>query len=668
MMKKRSVLSGLADWYLDGGALKAIGRTILILGIVFALVWIGIGRIEMDRAATAEREILYERAFAEQQTTEYKKLVKAYNDTEKANKKLADPAEHAPLPEVPELARDIKELSNPPQVKKSTQNFSGAYKLKYALPAVFVLVAAVIVGGLLISHDKFSLWFASGGVAGRIGHTLLLLGLAAALVIVCIGVVDMHQDAAEAHQAEYAKRYAAQQKADLWTLQMNAQEDAALGREVGVVPETAEEIVTAVDPIKLPVGDFTGLFVAQYLMWAVIALIGGLGCNWLFGHLDDGAVKTLGRLIVVVGVICGLVWMTLGMIEKNQAAAYESAVLYARDLTTQQERDFTTQQRTAAAAVKKGERPAYVPETSDELYKLSKAIKKTISDDNYVGAYMLEHALPSYVLIAVSVVLGCALCCHDRLRAWFTAGGGLCTLGRLVMVACLIGAVVIAVQGVETLYTDAQAEHQQEYAEKYARRQQTELKNLQKEAAAAEKAGEEPPVVPETAEEIVTAIKPIELPMEDYTMPFITGPVFKAVLVAAAGFLASWILSNIAGWCKAFAAGWPKRSIAGVVFVAGALAAAYLLLSGVWRVMQIESSTLPEIGRILLFDHVVWAVLALAAGTAVAWIIGAEPQDHSDEPVRVRVESQTWVCPGCGTENQRHVGACSSCGETKPAE
>ena len=70
MMKKRSVLSGLADWYLDGGALKTIGRTILILGIVFALVWIGIGRVEMDRAATAEQKILYERAFAEQQTTE----------------------------------------------------------------------------------------------------------------------------------------------------------------------------------------------------------------------------------------------------------------------------------------------------------------------------------------------------------------------------------------------------------------------------------------------------------------------------------------------------------------------------------------------------------------------------------------------------------------------
>ncbi len=614
-MKKGSFFSG------QGGVLKTIGRTIIILGIIFAIVWTAIGMADMNKAATAERDILYNRAYAEQQVVEYKKWVSDYE------KQQADPdkvAEEDRLAEPPASAEQV-EVKNKPVVKKSNDNYIGNFNLKYGLPALFVLVGTLAVGLVLCSHDKFFGWLFEGTLLMKLGRIVMVLCIIAAVVVIGVGRVELYRDATAAHTEEYNARYAMQQNTEFTKLQAAAAADET----ASVVPADASEIVTAISPIDLPLNIYDGFYTTGYFNWAVVLLVAGIGLYWIILGADDNGLKGVGRLLIVTGLVIALVWTGIGQIEKNQAAFDEREMLYERAYVEQQEKDYKKLDSAAKAAARKGEEPPYVPASASEL-TLEKPPKVLVEDDNYSGTYILNYALPAYVVMGLLVVLGFVLCNTDKVTAWFAQGGVMKKIGRTLTVLGVIVAIVFAAMGVVNMYEDATEAQQLKYYKKYIKQQDKEFTALEKAARAAEKAGEPAPDMPEDASGIVTAVEPVELSLDDHITGFITGCFFHALIALVAGIGSGWIVSNVVDWFKALVKAGPRRVIAGVCFWIGALVAVYFLAIGLIRILQIEKSTLPAVGEILMSEYVIWSVVALGIGVALRWMILKLPSTVND--------------------------------------
>lgn len=206
---------------------------------------------------------------------------------------------------------------------------------------------------------------------------------------------------------------------------------------------------------------------------------------------------------------------------------------------------------------------------------------------------------------------------------WLTAGGMMKCIGRTITLIAIIAALVITGVGVVNMYQDAEADRVVAYDKAYTKQQSKEYKALKKENDKAIKEGLEPPHdLPENVEDYqVVELPVVKLSLDDHVGPFITKYIVWAVVVLAAGIFLGWVVSNVADWIKAMIAAGFVRVIAGVFLWAGLVIAAVLVIMGLVRILQINKSTLPEVGKILMEGYVFWAVIAAGVGYALQWMI-----------------------------------------------
>lgn len=206
---------------------------------------------------------------------------------------------------------------------------------------------------------------------------------------------------------------------------------------------------------------------------------------------------------------------------------------------------------------------------------------------------------------------------------WLMEGGIMKMIGRVVMLVGIIAALVIVGIGVKEMYADAIVARDEAYQKAYEKQQKNEYKALEKENKAAVKAGEEPPhVLPESYLELVPQQLPVvKLDLEDHMGDFVTGYLGWAIIPLAAGIFLGWVIGNLVPWFKAMQAAGPVRVTAGAIFWAGVIIAAGFLLAGLWRILNITSSTLPEVGSILAKEYLIWSAAALGCGFGIQRVI-----------------------------------------------
>lgn len=129
---KESLFVRIRRWYTDGGVLKMIGRTFLLIGIIIALAFASVGYVNMLNTRNADQAAKYEENVKKAQDRAYKQLVK---DAKKAEKNGEVP------PEVPEDASMIEVEVKP--VVLDLGNYVGDYITTYVFWAIISLAAGV---------------------------------------------------------------------------------------------------------------------------------------------------------------------------------------------------------------------------------------------------------------------------------------------------------------------------------------------------------------------------------------------------------------------------------------------------------------------------------------------------------------------------------------------
>lgn len=323
---------------------------------------------------------------------------------------------------------------------------------------------------------------------------------------------------------------------------------------------------------------------------------------------------------------------------------------------------------------------------------------------------------------------------------WLTTGGVMKTIGRVITLVGIIVALVMTGIGAVDMYKEADAARDVAYEKAYVKQQKKEYKAAQKANTTAEKNGEALPYpdLPATQEEWeVVELPVVKLSFDDHIGGFITGYVGWAVLVLLAGVFLGWCVGSVPEWIAGMKAAGPVRVIAGAFFWAGVVVAACFVGAGLLRILKINKSTLPEVGKILFDEYVIWAVAAVGCGYGIQQIMNKGPKTHAAvfespksnavckwlylvvlflapfavaaclmaairmgwvtgliglavvgvvllvtwlfsgvcplvrtkeeiEAERIRRDRTSWVCPACGHENARSTGACDACGEIKP--
>ncbi|MBQ2952409.1 MAG: hypothetical protein IJE07_02520 [Clostridia bacterium] len=214
---------------------------------------------------------------------------------------------------------------------------------------------------------------------------------------------------------------------------------------------------------------------------------------------------------------------------------------------------------------------------------------------------------------------------------WLTTGGLLKTIGRVVMLIGIAAAVVILAIGFKEIYDAAVAEREASYEKQYASQQKSEFNKKTRENNKAIKNGEEPPhELPETYQEYVLPNPPVvRLDLESQMGTFVTGYLGWAILPLAGGIFLGWIIGNVMSWFRALRKAGPVRVTAGAFLWVGIIIAGAFLLAGLWHVVNIRSSTLPEVGKILMENYLIWSAAALGCGYGIQQIILKAKEMHT---------------------------------------
>ena len=214
---------------------------------------------------------------------------------------------------------------------------------------------------------------------------------------------------------------------------------------------------------------------------------------------------------------------------------------------------------------------------------------------------------------------------------WLTTGGVMKAIGRVITLVGIIVALAVTGVGVVDMYKEAEAARDVAYEKAYVKQQKKEYKAAQKANTEAEKNGEALPYpdLPATQEEWeVVELPVVKLNFDDHIGGFITGYVGWAVLALIAGIFLGWCIGSIPEWIVSMKAAGPVRVIAGAFFWGGVVVAACFVGAGLWKILKINKSTLPEVGKILFDGYVFWAVAALGCGFGIQQIMNKGPKTH----------------------------------------
>lgn len=207
---------------------------------------------------------------------------------------------------------------------------------------------------------------------------------------------------------------------------------------------------------------------------------------------------------------------------------------------------------------------------------------------------------------------------------WFLSGGVMKTIGRGFLLVGIVAALVIAGMGFADMYTKAVEAREVAQEKAYTKAQKNEFNKRERANKTATRNGEELPYpdLPATMEEYTPeVVEKVKLDLEAQLGGFITGYLGWALLPLVAGIFLNWILGNIIPWFQAMKAAGPVRVTAGAIFWISVVIAAVFLVVGLWEILNIRKSTLPEVGKILMEKYLIWSALALGCGYGIQQVI-----------------------------------------------
>ena len=175
---KESFFIRIRRWYTDGGVLKMIGRTFLLIGIITALVFATVGYVDMLATRDAAQEAKYAENVKKAQDRAYKQLVK---DAQKAEKNGEVP------PEIPEDASMI-EVEVKPVVLELT-NYLSEYISTEVLWAILSLAAGVALCWFFCNVEQMVRTLISTKPRRLVAEAIFWLSVVIAVVIAAHGVV-----------------------------------------------------------------------------------------------------------------------------------------------------------------------------------------------------------------------------------------------------------------------------------------------------------------------------------------------------------------------------------------------------------------------------------------------------------------------------------------------
>ena len=141
---KESLFVRIRRWYTDGGVLKMIGRTFLLIGIIIALAFASVGYVNMLNTRNADQAAKYEENVKKAQDRAYKQLVK---DAKTAEKNGEVP------PEIPEDASMIEVEVKPVELDLTN------YLSEYLATDFIRAVAALVEPGKSEKPEEETGWF-----------------------------------------------------------------------------------------------------------------------------------------------------------------------------------------------------------------------------------------------------------------------------------------------------------------------------------------------------------------------------------------------------------------------------------------------------------------------------------------------------------------------------
>ena len=177
---KESLFVRIGRWYTNGGGIKMLGRTVLLIGIILALGFAAVGYDDMVRTCEADEIIKNEANVKKAQERAYKQLVK---DAKKAEKNGETP------PEIPEDASmievEVKHLEN------DLMDYVGDYITNYILWGILSLAAGVGLNWFFGNVQDMIAALKKAGSYRVTAGAFFWCGVVVAVVIAAFGVVEI---------------------------------------------------------------------------------------------------------------------------------------------------------------------------------------------------------------------------------------------------------------------------------------------------------------------------------------------------------------------------------------------------------------------------------------------------------------------------------------------
>lgn len=224
--------------------------------------------------------------------------------------------------------------------------------------------------------------------------------------------------------------------------------------------------------------------------------------------------------------------------------------------------------------------------------------------------------------------------------AWLKEQGVLKIISRLIMLAGLVAALVIAGMGIANMLDTRAADEATATEKKVVAAQNAEAKKRKAAAeaeakaaeAAAKAAAEEQGVEYVPAEiapveidptTIEVSIEPVTLSLDKYVGTLFSGYLVWSGVVLIASIAVSSFVADLKNKYEALRAAGPRRVTAGTFFWVGTIAALVVLGFGCWHVLHldIKKPTLVDVWEILRKQYLPWVVALFGTGLTLKLMI-----------------------------------------------
>lgn len=186
-----------------------------------------------------------------------------------------------------------------------------------------------------------------------------------------------------------------------------------------------------------------------------------------------------------------------------------------------------------------------------------------------------------------------------RIKLWIQENGMLKAASRLIMVAGVVVALILAGFGVADMLKVRAAEEVAATEKKIVSEQKKEAKKLkaaaEKEAKANAAEGEEIPKIEIDYTTIEVQVDPVKYPLENYFSNFITGYLGWIFVSVVSGVALSSVVGSLKDMYLALKKAGPWRVTAGAIFWLSVVVAAVVAVMGIAYILEMDKTTMSAV-------------------------------------------------------------------------